>query len=131
MTDTERAERKATKEKAASQARDLIVTTETFVGGDVERLGVVATEIVLGMNIFKDIAASFRDVFGGRSGVVQNTLRDAREIGFEDLRLKAVGLGANAIIAVDIDYHSISTGSGLNVLMVSVSGTAVRMAGST
>ena len=106
-------------------AKDLVVTTETFVG-DVERLDVVATEVVLGMNIFKDVLANVRDIFGGRSGTVQNTLEEARLIAFEDLRMKAAKLGADAVIAVDIDYNSISTGSGINMMMVSVSGTAIR-----
>ena len=106
-------------------AKGLVVTTETFVG-DVERLDVVATEVVLGMNIFKDVLANVRDIFGGRSGTVQNTLEEARLIAFEDLRMKAAKLGADAVIAVDIDYNSISTGSGINMMMVSVSGTAIR-----
>lgn len=106
-------------------AKGLVVTTETFVG-DVERLNVVATEVVLGMNIFKDVLANVRDIFGGRSGTVQNTLEEARLIAFEDLRMKAAKLGADAVIAVDIDYNSISTGSGINMMMVSVSGTAIR-----
>lgn len=106
-------------------AKGLVVTTETFVG-DVERLDVVATEVVLGMNIFKDVLANVRDIFGGRSGTVQNTLEEARLIAFEDLRMKAAKLGADAVIAVDIDYNSISTGSGINMMMVSVSGTAIK-----
>ena len=38
---------------------------------------------------------------------------------------QAQELGANAIIAVDIDYESISGGSG-NMMMVTASGTAVK-----
>jgi uncharacterized protein YbjQ (UPF0145 family) len=34
-------------------------------------------------------------------------------------------MGANAVIAVDLDYENISSGSGTNMLMVSSSGTAV------
>jgi uncharacterized protein YbjQ (UPF0145 family) len=77
------------------------------------------------MNIFKDIAANFRDLVGGRSGVVQKTLKDARQTAFREVKLQAAELGANAVIAVDIDYNTISTGSSTNMMMVSVSGTAV------
>ncbi|WP_299757824.1 heavy metal-binding domain-containing protein [uncultured Boseongicola sp.] len=104
----------------------MILTTETTVGR-VERLGIVATEVVLGMNIFRDVLANVRDIFGGRSGAVQKTLDEAREAAFDDLRIKAAELGADAVIAVDIDYHSISTGSSVNMMMVAVSGTAVRL----
>lgn len=106
-------------------AETLTVTTETWIG-DVERLGIVATEVVLGMNIFKDVLANVRDIFGGRSGAIQNTLEEARTAALRDLRIKAAALGADAVIAVDIDYHSISTGSSVNMMMVAVSGTAVR-----
>ncbi|MEZ5752074.1 MAG: heavy metal-binding domain-containing protein [Paracoccaceae bacterium] len=103
----------------------MIVTTEKFVG-DVERLGIVASDVVLGMNIFKDFLANVRDVVGGRSGTVQKTFEDARNMAFEDVKIKAAHLGANAVIAVDISYHSISTGSAVNMMMVSVNGTAVK-----
>ena len=106
-------------------ATTLPLTTEAFVG-DVERLDIVATEVVLGMNLFKDVLANIRDIFGGRSGTVQNTLEEAREFAFEDLRLKAAKLGADAVISVDIAYHTISTGSSVNMMIVAVSGTAIK-----
>lgn len=81
----------------------------------------------MGMNIFKDVLANVRDIVGGRSGAVQNTLRDARNAAFEDIKLQAVQRGADAIIAVDIDYHTISTGSAVNMMMVAVTGTAVKV----
>lgn len=105
--------------------RRMLLTTETYVG-DVERLGIVATEVVLGMNIIRDIFANVRDIFGGRSGAVQKTLEDARTAAFDELREKAVRLKADAIISVGVDYHSISTGSAVNMLIVSVSGTAIK-----
>lgn len=37
-------------------------------------------------------------------------------------------LGANAIVGIDIDYETIQIGGGGNMLMVSVSGTAVTVA---
>ena len=123
-TDEERASDRIAADAARKKAKTLPVTTEAFVG-DVERLGVVATEVVLGMNIFKDVLANVRDVFGGRSGAVQDTLEEARSLAFEDLKLKAAKLGADAVIAVDIDYHNI-TGSAVNMIMVSVSGTAIK-----
>ena len=123
---TEQKEAEAVALKAKREAAAVLpITTETTIG-DVKRLGIVATEVVFGMNIFKDFLANVRDVFGGRSGVVQKTLDDARTIAFEELRSKAVDMDADAIIAVDIDYHSISTGSSVNMMMVAVSGTAIK-----
>lgn len=124
-TDDQKKEEALAFKRAKEAAKHLPLTTETFVG-EVDRIDIVATEVVLGMNIFKDVLANVRDIFGGRSGTVQNTLEEAREAAFEDLRLKAAKLGADAVISVDIDYHSISTGGSVNMMMVAVSGTAVK-----
>ena len=40
-----------------------------------------------------------------------------------EMSQKAVSLGANAVIAIDIDYEVLGQGNGM--LMVAVSGTAV------
>ena len=122
-------QRQAAEDEEARRLREraggLLLTTETWIG-DVDRLGIVATEVALGMNLFRDVLANVRDIFGGRSGAVQTTLEEARAAAFEDLRVKAAQLGADAVIAVDVDYHSLSTVSSVNMLLVAVSGTAVR-----
>lgn len=69
--------------------------------------------------------ASIRDIVGGRAGAYEKVLSDARETAIEELTAKAERLGANAVIGVDIDYETI--GSNGSMLMVSVSGTAVRI----
>lgn len=92
----------------------------------VERLGIVAAEVVIGMHIFRDIGAAFRDVFGGRSGTMQNGLKDLRESALKELKLEAAKLGADAVVAVDLDYSEIS-GGGKNMLFLVASGTAVRL----
>jgi hypothetical protein len=69
----ERLQAEKTAEDLARQtAGHLPLTTEAWIG-DVERLGIISTEVVLGMNIFKDVLANVRDIFGGRSGAVQRT----------------------------------------------------------
>jgi uncharacterized protein YbjQ (UPF0145 family) len=108
-----------------------ITTTSTIDGHPIqEYLGVAAGEVILGANMFKDISASIRDIFGGRSGSYEETIVKAREIAMNDLVERAKALGANAIVGVDIDYETIDRGQdgGSSMLMVSVSGTAVRVA---
>lgn len=39
---------------------------------------------------------------------------------------QAQALGANAVIGIDIDYETISTSNGGSMLMVAVSGTAIK-----
>jgi uncharacterized protein YbjQ (UPF0145 family) len=102
----------------------IITTTATVEGHPVrEYRGIVTGEVIVGANIFKDLFASIRDIVGGRSGAYEGALRDAREQAFRELTAEAEGVGANAVIGVDIDYEVI--GQQGSMLMVSVSGTAV------
>ncbi|HAI50806.1 MAG TPA: hypothetical protein DCM53_16095, partial [Enterobacteriaceae bacterium] len=72
----------------------------------VEYCGVVTGEAILGANIFRDIFAGIRDIVGGRSGSYEKELRKAREIAFRELEEQARGLGADAVIGIDIDYET-------------------------
>ena len=103
----------------------IISTTHQLDGKKIEQyLGIVVGEAVMGANIFKDIFATIRDIVGGRSGAYEDELTKARKIGFMELEQEARSIGANAVIAVDIDYQVV--GKGGSMLMVSISGTAVR-----
>ena len=105
----------------------MIVTTTSSVEGRpaTQYLGIVTGEVIVGANIFKDLFAGVRDIVGGRSGAYESTLRAAREEAFREAEAEAAKLGASAIIGVDIDYEVI--GKGGSMLMVTVSGTAVRL----
>ena len=104
----------------------LLSTTSLIEGRPVQRyLGVVTGEVILGANIVRDLFASITDIFGGRSGKYEDVLSRGREQALRELEDKARALGANAVIAVDIDYETI--GARGSMLMVSVSGTAVLL----
>jgi uncharacterized protein YbjQ (UPF0145 family) len=75
--------------------------------------------------VFRDFFSGIRDIVGGRAGGYQNALRDAREHAFADLRQSAERLGADAVVAVDLDYEVLGKENGM--LMVSINGTAVRL----
>jgi uncharacterized protein YbjQ (UPF0145 family) len=104
----------------------IITTTPTIEGKRItEYLGVVTGEAVLGANLFRDLFAGIRDIVGGRSGSYEKELRKARDLAFEELQEAANQLGANAVVAVDIDYEVLGEKNGM--LMVSISGTAVKI----
>lgn len=105
----------------------MIMTTTASVEGRpaTHYLGIVTGEVIVGANIFKDLFAGIRDIVGGRSGAYEKTLRAARDEAFRELEAEAAKLGASAIIGVDIDYEVI--GKEGSMLMVTVSGTAVRL----
>lgn len=104
----------------------ILTTTDTIEGRTIaDYKGIVTGEAILGTNIFRDLFAGIRDLVGGRSGAYEEVLKEARETALGELREQAAALGANAVIGVDIDYETISTGSSGSMMMVSASGTAV------
>lgn len=111
-------------------AKQIVLTTETAPVGlkVVERLEIITAECVFGMNLFRDMFANVRDVFGGRSSATQKVLRDSRRVCLTELRREALIAGANAVIAVDLDYSEIS-GDSKSMLLVVASGTACRIEG--
>lgn len=104
----------------------IITTTPSVEGKQIQSyLGIVAGEAILGANIFKDIFAGIRDIVGGRSAAYERELVRARSVALQELEHNAAALGANAIVGVDLDYEVI--GKGGSMLMVSASGTAVKL----
>lgn len=104
----------------------IITTTHIVEGRPVqEYLGIINAQSIIGANIFKDILGGLRDVFGGRSKTYEKVLEQAKEDALRELGEKAQGLGANAILGVDLDFETVG-GSG-SMLMVIASGTAVRI----
>ena len=104
----------------------LLTTTNTVEGRKISAyLGLVSGEAILGANIFRDFFAGIRDIVGGRSAAYENELRRAKEIALQEMQEQAQRLGANAVIGIDLDYETI----GNSMLMVSSSGTAVKLEG--
>jgi uncharacterized protein YbjQ (UPF0145 family) len=102
----------------------LVTTTNEIDGKRIRKyLGLVTGEAILGANVFKDFFAGIRDIVGGRSAAYESELRKARELALAEIQEAATGLGANAIVGVDIDYETV--GAQGSMLMVSISGTAV------
>lgn len=106
----------------------MILTTASLLGDKqiVDHLGIVSGEAILGANIFRDFFAGIRDIVGGRSAGYEKSLREAKDTAMREMVQQAKALGANAIIGIDIDYETINVGNGGSMLMVAVSGTAVR-----
>jgi uncharacterized protein YbjQ (UPF0145 family) len=102
----------------------LVTTTPTIEGRSVsEYLGVVTAQGVLGVNVFRDVAAGVRNIFGGRSKAYENELGSGVSDALAELENQAAALGADAVIGVDVDYESV----GKDMLMISASGTAVKL----
>ena len=106
----------------------IVTTTNAVEGQPVQQyLGIVTGEAILGANIFRDLFAGIRDIVGGRSAAYEEELRKARDLAISEMAQQAQERGATAVIGVDLDYETIQVGSGGGMLMVTASGTAVRL----
>jgi len=105
----------------------MIITTTPSVEGKAitEYLGIVTGEAIMGANMFKDLFAGIRDMVGGRSATYERELQNARDIAIQEMSQRAAQMGANAVVGVDLDYEVLGQSNGM--LMVSVSGTAVKI----
>lgn len=104
----------------------IVSTTPTLQGRDIQQyLGVVCGEAIIGANFMKDWFAGVRDIVGGRAGGYEKTLAKARQAALDDMKEAAAEMGANAIVGVDFDYEVLGETNGM--LMVAVSGTAVKL----
>jgi len=108
-----------------SRRQTMIVTTTPSVEGKTitKYCGVVAGEVILSTDVFKDMFAGIRYLTGGRSGSNEKELQKAREVALTELQAHATRIGANAVVGVDLDYEILGTTH--SMLMVSASGTAV------
>ena len=104
----------------------ILSTTNNIDGKPIkDYLGIVTGETIIGANIFKDFFASIRDVVGRRSGSYEKVLREAKDTALKEMKENAKKLNANAIVGVDLDYETVGKGGGM--LMVTASGTAVKL----
>ncbi|MDO4164845.1 MAG: heavy metal-binding domain-containing protein [Bacteroides sp.] len=104
----------------------LVTTTSVIEGARITRYyGIVSGETIIGANVFRDLFASIRDIVGGRSGSYEEVLREAKDTALREMQERAVALGANAVIGVDLDYETV--GSNGSMLMVTACGTAVKI----
>lgn len=103
-----------------------LTTTPAIDGKTISSyLGIVTGEAIVGANIFRDLFANIRDIVGGRSAAYEQELARARTIALDELKMAAQQLGADAVVGIDLDYEVLGANNGM--LMVSVSGTAVKL----
>ena len=104
----------------------ILTTTPTVEGRTIaEYRGIVFGEVISGVNFLRDFAASVRNLVGGRSGSYEEELVRARSQALDEMASRAVKMGADAVVGIDIDYEVLGENGGM--LMVTASGTAVRL----
>ena len=105
-----------------------MTTTQSIDGYKITKtIEIVTAECVFSMNRFHDFFTELTDRFGGRSNAAQKALRDARKKCLSELEKEALDVGADAVIAVKLDYSELS-GKENPVLFLVAYGTAIQTA---
>jgi uncharacterized protein YbjQ (UPF0145 family) len=102
----------------------MILTTGPGVEGRsiTEYLDLVTTQAIMGIRVTKDIKSIGANIMGGRVSGYEDEVAKAIVDVKTELVEAAEQLGADAVIAVDIDLESMN-----NILLVLASGTAVKL----
>ena len=111
--------------RASRKARNTTVAhpniTITRADGKGKDLGLVTAEVLVGVNIFSDIATAIRDFFGGRSKSGQNKLKTAIALLIAEMKEKAGSMGADSIS----NFHAEPFMYGSNNSMIGLYGFGV------
>ena len=104
----------------------IITTTNSLDNRQIkEYITIVTGETIIGANALKDFFASITDVLGGRSSSYEKVLRKAKDTAMKEMIENAKEVGADAIVGIDLDYETVGENGGM--LMVTASGTAVKL----
>jgi len=106
--------------------KDILVTTTEKIDGIeiIQYIKPISAHVVTGTGFFSDFAASFSDVFGGRSQSYQKQLSSIYNEAIETLKRTAYENGANCIVGLKVDLDEIA-GKGKSMFMITAVGTAV------
>jgi uncharacterized protein YbjQ (UPF0145 family) len=102
----------------------IVVTTNDLPGYQVtEVYGEVCGLIVRSRNVFSNIGASLRTIFGGEVGGYSKLLLESRGQAIDRMKEVAAGKGANAVLAMRFDCNEIAD----IMSEVAAYGTAVKV----
>lgn len=105
-------------------AKFIIVTTPTIPGYKIKKvLGVVTGLTPRTRGIGGQIVAGIQSMFGGEITAFTTELEKARLEAIDRIRAKALNIGANAIIGLDLETSDLGLQRG--VVVFSATGTAV------
>lgn len=102
-----------------------VISTHTPYNWKYKVLEMVTGQSTTGTGVITEFTSSFTDFFGASSTRHNKKLKIGEDNCFNQLRVKTIQLGGNAVISTDIDYSEI--GSGKGILMVCMAGTSVLL----
>lgn len=102
----------------------LITNTEEIPGKNITAFyGIVSGSTVRAKHAGRDIAAGFKNVFGGELKGYTELLQESRDEAIDRMKSQAQSLGANAIVNVRFSTSSVAAGAS----EIYVYGTAVSV----
>jgi uncharacterized protein YbjQ (UPF0145 family) len=108
-----------------SQNQFLIVTTPTVAGYKIKKvLGIVTGLTPRTRGIFGQFMAGFESMVGGEVTAFTSEVEKARWEAIERAKSRAIALGANAIIGMDVETSSMGNQNS-SIMLFSATGTAV------
>ena len=111
--------------KEQQEIKSIILTTETAPNLNItKRIDVISAQAAFEINNFKDLFVGFMNPVKGRSNELEKQLDELRLKSTQGLKAKAHEIGANAVVAVDLDLSTVTIGS-ISMMMMMASGTAV------
>ncbi len=73
-----------------------------------ESMSLVTARCVIGVGLLSELSASLKDLFGGRSKTMQDAIAAVESALIEDLRERALAVGADAVIETRFQFGEIS-----------------------
>lgn len=102
-----------------------VISIHNPLNWDYTAIDLVTAQSTLGTGLITDISSGITDLFGVQSEKYNNKIQDGENLCKAALRSKALSLGANAVIAVDVDYTDM--GGAKSMVCVCMTGTAVHL----
>jgi uncharacterized protein YbjQ (UPF0145 family) len=104
----------------------LMVTTPTVAGYKIKKVfGVVTGLTPRTRGIFGQFIAGFESMMGGEVTAFTSEVEKARWEAMERAKSRAIALGANAIVGLDVETSDMGTQNG--IILFSATGTAVTI----
>ncbi len=102
----------------------IVLTTEMSIKEDIERIELISSECVYGLNIVKDFFSGIRDIVGGNVKSLEKSLKDAKNKILHDFKEQAFSLAGDAVIAVKIE-HTYNNAGG-SIMSMFATGTVIK-----
>jgi len=101
------------------------LTLQIPLNWDYDALGIVSGQITMGMGLGGDLSATFANLTGGQSSDYNQKIMTGETMCLNQIRLRALQLGGNAVIGVTLNYST--AGGAKELLLVTAVGTAIKL----